>query len=124
METDTPKTDIELAVSKGQLTNHLVALCRRMERERNAFERQYERFREQEIAAYTILEKKASIAQDMELLEMHLRKLFVETGRMKFTILGNSRLKIASEYGWWKEHDALMVEIEDILSNSDYPTSH
>jgi len=47
METDTPKTDIELAVSKGQLTNHLVALCRRMERERNAFERQYERFREQ-----------------------------------------------------------------------------
>ena len=66
---DTPKTDIELAVSKGRLTHHLVALCRRMERERNAFERQYERFRNQEDAANRKLEKKASISQRMEILE-------------------------------------------------------
>ena len=43
MKTDTPKTDAELKASKGRLSFHLVALCKRMERERNAFEREYER---------------------------------------------------------------------------------
>lgn len=117
METDTPKTDMELSASRGRLTSHLVTLCKRMERERNAFERQYLRFREQEIAAYSILEKKAARSQDFELLEMSLRKIFVETGRLKFAIMGNRRLNIAGNFEWWKEHDAVMTEIEDILSN-------
>jgi len=116
-ETDTPKTDMELLASRGKLTTHLVALCKRMERERNAFEKQYLRFWEQEIAAYSILEKKAAQAQDFELLEMSLRKLFRETGRLKFAILASSRLKIAAMFGWWQEHDVVMAEVEDTLSN-------
>jgi hypothetical protein len=44
-----------------------------------------------------------------------LRELFVETGKLRFSILANSRLMIAKSFGWWDAHTKTMLRAETYL---------